>query len=108
MKAAQIYLEAHVTIEPIFGAKLEEATKIAEKHNFRVAKLLMQTNREGTEERSSKDTFMTGHSLYQHDIKIRTKNLVKALQKQGFKVWRYKIEDTILDSRHQDIWNFLS
>lgn len=102
-----LYLEAHVTIEPVFGERLELAGEIAKAHKFRLADLLMQKEREATPERSDKDTFMTGHSRYLSDILVRTRGLVQSLQHHGFTVWRYKVEDTVLDSRNEDIWGWL-
>lgn len=102
-----LYLEAHVTIEPVFGAKLEEAGEIAREYKFRVADLLMQKDREATPERSDKDTFMTGHSRSLPDLMNRTADLCVHLQQKGFNVWRYKIEDTVLDSKRNDIWDLV-
>ena len=104
----ELYLEAHVTIEPVFGEQLAAVGIIAKTCGFRVADLLMQKDRKATPERSDKDTFMTGHSKSRSDIETRTKDLVMRLQQCGIKVWRYKIEDTMLDSRYNDIWGLLN
>lgn len=102
MKAA-LYFESHVTIEPIFDELAHaHAGHIAAKYNFKIAKLLMQKRKEDTEERSKHDTFMTGHSNDYLDIVERTRGLVLELQKNRFKVWRYKVEDTLFDSRNDD------
>lgn len=105
---ARLYYESHVTIEPVFDERREQAKAIAIKHGFRLADLLMKKRSEETEERSSKDTFMTGHGKHFEDIETRTKNLVIALQEDGYKVWRYKIEDTVLDSRFEDVYGLLN
>jgi hypothetical protein len=97
-----LYYEAHVTIEPVFDARLAEAKAIAEPFQFRVADLLMKKREADTEERSKHDTFMTGHGKRYDDIEGRLVGLIQALDQGGFKVWRYKIEDTILDSRIDD------
>lgn len=97
---ARLYYEAHVTIEPVFGDRLFYARVIAEKHKFKVADLLMKKREEDTEERSKKDTFITGHGKQFEDIVSRLNALVAELRAEGYKVWRYKIEDTLLDSRH--------
>ncbi len=102
-----LYLEAHVTIEPVFDERRAEAAEIAKLYNFKLAHLLMKKDREATEERSDRDTFMTGHSKFKSDINQRTKELVKHLKQEGFKVWRYKVEDTLLDSKLKDIWELL-
>lgn len=102
-----LYLEAHVTIEPVFDGRRETAGRIAVGHGFRLAELLMKKERKATERRSDKDTFMTGHSKSKADINARTQALVADLLAAGFKVWRYKIEDTLLDSRYGDVWGVL-
>lgn len=103
----RLYLEAHITIEPVFDERRAQAAEIANRFNFRLADLLMKKRAEDTEERSSKDTLMTGHSKSKADITHRLQHLVRALQSAGFKVWRYKIEDTLVDSRTEDEFNLL-
>lgn len=104
---ALYYYESHVTIEPVFDERLSKAKEIAEGCNFKIAHLLMKKRELDTEQRSSKDTFMTTHSKNLKDITDRTVDVVKKLQSSGFKVWRYKIEDIVLDSRHNDVLNLL-
>lgn len=99
---AKHYLEAHVTIEPIFDEHLEHATKIAQMHGFKIATLLMKKRAEDTEQRSQFDTFMTAHSVSSLVLEGQITALVHALTVNGFKVWRYKIEDIIIDSRIHD------
>ncbi len=45
---------------------------------------------------------MTAHSRELGNIKWKVRSLVKELLSAGFKVWRYKIEDTVMDSRTSD------
>lgn len=94
---AKLYYEAHVTIDPVFDAQRELAAFLAKDWQFRLAKLYMD---KGVP--NQKDTFMTGHGMELNDIKMRTINLVGSLKRHGFNVRRYKIEDTILDSRTND------
>lgn len=101
--AADLYFEAHVTIEPVFDDRRSLAADLAKGYGYKLADLLMKKRYADTEDRSSKDTFMTAHSKSLTDIRERTKALVLALQAEGFKVWRYKIEDTVLDSRTEDV-----
>lgn len=102
-----LYYECHITIEPVFDDRLELFKKVCETQNFHVAKLLMQKRAEDTPERSAKDSFCTGHSQNFWDIMDRMVRLVGALQKAGFDVWRYKIEDCVVDSRKQDSLDLL-
>lgn len=99
---AKLYLECHITIEPVFDDRLEHVKSIAENNNFKVAALLMQKRETDTAERSKYDTFMTGHSKTLADIQQRMVKCITDLKNAGFKVWRYKIEDTIMDSRSYD------
>jgi hypothetical protein len=106
---AKHYYESHITIEPVFDDHdLKFIRAFAATHSFKLADLLMRKRDADTEERSSKDTFMTGHSKDLGDIKQRTRAIVKGLQSSGFKVWRYKIEDIVLDSRIEDEFGLLT
>lgn len=96
------YYEAHVTIEPVFGERREEFTKIAREYGFHVAELLMQKRKKDSPIRSSKDAFCTGRSISSADLEDRMVELVRALKAARFQVWRYKIESTVLDSRYDD------
>tara|TARA_R110000772_G_scaffold66361_2_gene147915 strand:- start:10954 stop:11436 length:483 start_codon:yes stop_codon:yes gene_type:complete len=102
-----LYLEAHVTIEPVFGERLDLATEIGARYKFKPAKLFMQKDRAVTPERSDKDTFLTGHGQSKKDMEIRTRAVVSDLLAAGFAVWRYKVEDTLYDSRNADIFGLL-
>lgn len=99
---SKLYYEAHITVEPVFGDRLEHFTKIARIFNFRVADLLMQKRKEDKPERSKFDTFCTSRSKSYAEIEANTLNMVDLLLSEGFKVYRYKIEDTILDSKIDD------
>ncbi len=96
------YYEAHVTVEPCFDEDLVRFKTICHDYKFRVATLLMKKRSEDSEERSKHDSFCTGRGISYTDIKSRMLDLVERLRKEGFKVWRYKIESTLLDSRYDD------
>lgn len=102
-QADYLYLECHVTFEPVFGDDLARLTRIAERNGFKVADLLMQKRLTDTAERSKYDTFMTGHGQDMPDLIGRTTALVHEAQAAGFKIWRYKIEKAVIDSRHSDV-----
>ncbi len=92
--------ECHITIEPIFDDNLlNNIKRIAAEERFKVADLLMQKRKEDTPERSKFDTFMTGHDITLYVLQHRMTDLVRALTQIGIKVYRYKIEHIILDSR---------
>ncbi len=102
-----LYYECHITIEPVFGLRLAEADNIAKKYQFRLANLLMQKREEDTAERSKYDTFMTSTNMKFGELESNMIALIYELQEEGFKVWRYKIEDTICDSKFKDIYNLV-
>lgn len=102
-RISRLYYEAHITIEPVFDAARDRAAEIAKASGFKLAHLLMQKRKDDTAERSKHDTFMTGHGKAYHDLCGRLVICVHSLHAAGFKVWRYKIEDTLIDSRTQDV-----
>lgn len=102
-----MYYESHITIEPVFDDVLTTVTQIAGISKFKVAKLLMKKRKEDTEERSQYDTFMTGHSDSYESLAKRMNDAIHNLQHTGIKVWRYKIEHVVLDSRIDDELNLL-
>lgn len=104
---SNLYYEAHITIEPAFDENLVMAGMIASKYKFKVADLLMKKREVDTEERSKNDTFMTGHDQDSENLTTRMSELIRELQLSGFKVWRYKLEDTVFDSRVEDLYGWL-
>lgn len=104
---AKLYFECHITIEPVFEESYGVVVAIGKKHGFRVAELLMKKRKDDSPERSMYDTFMTSHSKSLSDIKYRMICCCKELEIRGFKVWRYKIEDTVLDSRTEDLYSLI-
>lgn len=103
-----LYYECHVTIEPIFDNDLSIASNIAYNNKFKIANLLMQKRKEDTPQRSRYDTFMTGHDKDYRALEAKMISLIKELQTNGFKVWRYKIESILLDSKKNDFLSLLS
>ncbi len=91
------YFECHITIEPVYDDRLQLFTSLCSTVNFKPAKLFMQKDRITSPQRSDKDSFCTGHSKEYDDIYLRMMELVNKLQQADFEVWRYKIEDVILD-----------
>jgi hypothetical protein len=99
---SKLYYECHVTIEPVFDRRLDLARLIATGHKFKLADLLMQKRKEDTPQRSMNDTFMTAHGKDYQELESRMKSLILELRTNHFEVWRYKIEDTIIDSKIKD------
>lgn len=107
MTLSKLYYEAHVTIEPVFDRAREQAHLLAREHGFKLAHLLMQKREHDAPERSKHDTFMTAHGQVLEELTERTQSLIMSLKAAGYKVWRYKIEDTVLDSRAHDTLGLL-
>lgn len=99
---AKHYYECHVTVAPVFGERLDEFKKIASQFSFRVADLLMKKRPDAALEVSPYDSFCTGRGKHYEDVRKRCELLVLTLKSNGFDVWRYKIEDTMLDSKIND------
>jgi|SRR6478609_1449828 len=97
-----LYYESHVTFEPVFDERLELLRRLCDVNEFRVAELLMQKRPDDTPERSKYDTFCSGRDEDATKLTTRMLSLVASAQGMGFKVWRYKIENVILDSKIDD------
>lgn len=97
-----LYFEAHVTLEPVFDDRLAFLKTIAQQYHFRVADLLMVKKAGDAGEPNAKDSFCTSRSKEWKIIESRTRYFVNALRSRGFKVYRYKIENTIVDSKIHD------
>ena len=102
-----MYLECHITIEPVFDDRLESAKNLAAVYGFKIADLLMKKREEDTETRSKYDTFMTGHGKDLADIENRMLALIDALKAGGYAVWRYKMERIMYDSKLTDTFLLL-
>ena len=103
----ELYLEAHITISPVFGDARTRAETVAKSFGFKLAHLVMLKDK-GPDKPSERDTFITGHAKNIDALVERTRMVVMMLKAEGFKVWRYKIESCVIDSRQTgDIWNAL-
>lgn len=102
-----LYLEAHVTISPVIEETARAFIKdLVKPYGFKLAYLVMLKG--NSAEPSKRDTFMTGHGKDIDDLAERTRAVVMTLDAHGFRVWRYKIESCVIDSRQQgDIWGVL-
>lgn len=102
-----LYYEAHVTVEPVFGDRLEALKKLASHHGFRVADLIMKKSPEGEETSSQKDSFCSAKSFQLTDLTARMQSFLLALTWSGFTLYRYKVEYAVIDSKSVDIYGYL-
>lgn len=101
-----LYYEMHVTIEfpgEAEAAELKAWMKENMKHWHMGDLLLMKKE----DERSHKDLFFTARATTEIDAWELVKALCIVLTVLGHKVLRYKLEDTIVDSRINDEWGLL-
>lgn len=93
---SDLYYECHVTVDTEFAkGHLDLFTKISEMYDFRVASFLMFIHN------GEPKAFTTGRAKSRAEIEMRMLGICRALKANGFKVLRYKIEDTLLDSKQQ-------
>lgn len=102
MKPSYHYYEAHITVEPVFDERLKEFTETCKGSEFHVAKLLMEKG-----EPSRKDAFCTGRDKDYEALHHRMFSLLGKLRKAKFKIWRFKIESIMLDSRYDPTFQIL-
>lgn len=99
-----LYFECHVTIDPVYGAKYEGFKRICDSLGFKIANLVMKRSSVTARERpNEEDEFCTARDSNYDDMRERMKQLIEVLQRNGFRVRRYKIEDTLIDSRKCDV-----
>jgi hypothetical protein len=91
--STNLYFECHITLEPTEDNPLLLKV-VARDHGFRVAKFLMKKG-----ETLEPDDFLTSRSQSYADLETRMYDCIESLKATGFKVTRYKIENTLLDSR---------
>lgn len=104
-RLTNLYYESHITIDPVYEDGLAKFKDIAAIYNFRVAELLMVKKDQYLQ--STKDSFCTSRSKDYTQIVNDTICLVEALQEEDFHVRRYKIEDTLVDSKIEDRYKLL-
>ena len=101
MKCATLYYEVHVTIDPIAEQRVKVLRSVADAFGYRLAKLIMRKEG-GRDVPHTDDMFLTTRGIEYEEVEENLTNFVRALQTANFKVRRYKIEDTLVDSAQQD------
>ncbi len=96
-----IEYECHVTVEPVFGVQLAHLVALASAHGFKVANLIMKRGKWSLGRRSRKDAFMSAKKDDIDELNAMGESLVRALERNGYEMIRYKIEAVIVDRRWQ-------
>lgn len=96
-----LYYEVHVTIEWSNDVlnQLDGLKILAKRHGFHMGDLLLMKREE---QRSHKDVFFTCRNERYVSAEKAMTDFCDALTGAGFSVIRYKIEDTLLDSKIDD------
>lgn len=100
-----LYYEIHVTIEFPGEEALPYIRQLLDKvPHWHMGDLLLMKNEDV---RSHRDVFFTARASTEIEGWVITKAFCVLLAEAGFKVIRYKLEDTIVDSRITDEWRLL-
>jgi hypothetical protein len=93
---ARLYYEAHITVEPLDERMPLYATfvELCRRYDFRPAEFLL-VKPFG----NPPDAFASARSTDLAALVQRVRSLGKALVAANIEVWRYKVEDTLFDSR---------
>jgi hypothetical protein len=91
----ELYFECHITVEPCGDdyAKLEQ---IGKPFNFKPATFLMSKD-----DSLVADAFISGRSRDYEDIVERMRGVLKVLATTGYTILRYKIENTLVDTKYR-------
>jgi hypothetical protein len=95
-----LYYETHITIEPVFDGELDRLRQACTPYAFRTSEFLLEKRPVDTPDRSRYDAFCNGRSHAASELERRTLACRAALEAAGFRVWRHKLEATLIDSRY--------
>lgn len=93
-----LYYEIHITLNPDFD-RVDELKRLAWDHSYHMADLVLM---KGQRETWQGDMFITGRQDTLEASIDSVLDTVAALKAHGFQPIRYKIEDTVIDSRRDD------
>ena len=92
MGQTSLYYECHVTVEPIeFEEPRALFDTICREFKFWTSEWILK--------KDGYHFFATSRSTGLAEMQHRMIALMEALISNGFKIWRYKIEDTVVDSK---------
>lgn len=94
---SRLYYEAHITVEPATDRTFDQFRFAWSDDTWRVSSF----SEDDVDQIEGKWFITCRHTSYQM-IHTRVHNKVRELTEAGLTVQRYKIEDTLLDSKHGD------
>jgi predicted nicotinamide N-methyase len=96
-----MYYEAHITCEPTFDDEAHERFRqLCIEAHAKPAALFLRGRSRDTLQRSDLDSFATIRTTDLDAMRERLEACVRHLQVNGVKVWRYKVEKTLVDSKY--------
>lgn len=105
MKPSWHYFEAHVNLGEMTKDEELALVHLLEEINFKTTDIV-NTPYEGLEQEEF-HTILTTKDNNLQNLTKRIKDSCNLLIKQGYKVNRYKIESTVIDSKYEDKFNLL-
>ena len=96
---SKLYYECHVTVEPIPAERQELFGIICKTQKFWSSDWALKTE--------TFKFFATSRGTNYEELKYRMERLIAKLKRCDYKIARYKIEDTVIDSKIDDHLNLL-
>lgn len=98
---ARLYYEAHITTAPLTQTQRENLEPAIMVLGFKLADFLMQRGADGLDHKAQDpNSFVSCRDTDKKRIYARTFSMVRTFHAEGVEVRRYKIEDTLADSKH--------
>jgi hypothetical protein len=96
-----LYFEAHITLAPAIDADhYNKLQQLARENCWRVSKLFLKNGDGSVGDPWHDDMFLSARSKVYRDIENSIKHMLPKLEKHGFEIRRYKIENTLTDVKY--------
>lgn len=92
---SELYFECHITFDPDYLISSEVMEEIAGRFGFKVATFLMK--KDGPQP----DAFCSARDSHYERLVARCGDMLRTLRDMNLKVKRYKIENTLMDSKFE-------
>ena len=100
----KFYLEAHITISPLTEEQKENISSVMSMLGFKLAQFLMKPQDKTGAFIPAEDpnAFLSCREYESFGtLKIRMHTMIKVLKAENIEIRRYKVEDTVADTRHE-------